>query len=208
MVMAIGDLISCNIEFENGPERAMNVLGYQVSALTETSESIFIQALVDEVVVEAQEAVLNVMGGGSLLVCVTGRRVLPGDPTRIFTAFGPGGASLDPSLPGGAQVCAILSKYPDAGEIPKQGRLYFPFMAKDLSDEGQIKDASKAIIKSETDPWLLDPLVLTSVGTVLPAIIRLVPGFPSVASLVQEIVLRPVLGTQRRRVQHHQNFLP
>jgi hypothetical protein len=206
MVMAIGDLISVNVEFANGRENAMNVIGYEVSEMTETDENVFIQALVDEVVIEAHEAVLNLMGGGTTLVCATGRRVLPGAPTRVFTAFGTGEPSINPVAPSGAQMAILLSKYAPAGSEPKQGRLYLPFPAKDLSDDGQIKDAEQTLIRSETDPWILDPLILSAVGTVLPAIIKLIPGFDSVASLVEQIVLRPVLATQRRRVVPHQNF--
>jgi hypothetical protein len=204
--MAIDDLISVQVEFANGRENAMNVIGYKVSAMTETDENVFIQALVDEVVVEAQEAVLNLMGGGTTLVCATGRRVLPGDPTRVYTAFGSGEPSVNPITPSGAQMSILLSKYAPAGDEPKQGRLYLPFPAKDLSEDGQILESERTLIRDETDPWILDPLILSAVGTVLPAIIRLVPGLDSVAALVEQIVLRPVLATQRRRVVPHQNF--
>lgn len=208
MTVAVDDLFVVNVEFENGPERAMNVIGYKCSAVLDSDEDVFIQALVDKVVVEAQEYVLNLSGEGTLLVCATARRVPPGEPTRIYTEFGPGSASINPIHPSGAQTAILLSKYAASGETPKQGRIYLPFPAKDLSEDGQIKDGEKTLIASETDPWLKDPMVLTSVGTVLPAIIRLVTGLPAVAALVDDLIIRPVLASQRRRVKHHQNFLP
>jgi len=205
MTIVVGDLIQCNVEFELASERAMNVVGYRVSEVTDDDETTFIEALLAELVVQTNEVVSGIMGQGAFLVCCTGQRVLPGDPTRIYTKFGDGTASVLPKA-GGAQLSILVSKYADPGDTPQQGRAFVPFPSESLSTDGQIDDDKETSITDDVKTWLVDELVFGTIGKAKPAIIRLIKDLPSLWSEVKEIVLRPVLASQRRRVQHHQTF--
>lgn len=207
MAIIVDDVFEVNVEFENGSERGMNVLHYKVSNVIESDEAPFIEALIAQLVLDIDATVQLYSGEGTTMICVTARRVKPGGATRVYTAFGDGVPSPREKM-GGAQLSMLLSKYALAGEEPFSGRTYFPFPSEELGDDGQIYTDQKTGILSQFGKWLSDPIVLSSIGTVLPALYRGLTGEPIVSSLIDNLVLRPVLASQNRRVKHHQNFIP
>lgn len=206
MTIAVDDILEVSVEHQLGAEHALNVMHYQVSTVENTDESIFLEQLIADLMLEWQQLNQSYMGEGGIVVCVTVQRISQTNPTRIYTEFGTGVASPRTKA-NGAQAAILLSKYPDAGEEPKNGRLFYPFPADELSQEGQIDADTVVTMLADFSKVLLDPVIMSGVGTVVSAIVRKDPILPAVISLVTDLVLRPVIATQQRRVKHHQPFV-
>lgn len=204
MPIAVDDVFRVVVEHQLGPEHALNVIHYQVSDVINSDEKVFIPAMIASMMTDWQATLALFAGEDTVVVCVTAQRIPPGEPTRIYTEFGSGVASARTAA-NGAQQCILFSKYSDAGQDPAKGRFYYPFPADEVSQRGQIDDTQEIGLLSQFGKLLLDSRVLATVGTVVVAIAR--EGLLPAVSLVTELVLRPVIATQQRRVKHHQNFI-
>jgi hypothetical protein len=205
MTVAVGDVWQTIMEFQCGAEKGLLVRHHQVTVVNETSEELFGQALADRLEVIAGGISVSDMALDCFLVCATAQRKPPADPTRIYTTFGDGVKSIL-AAPNGAQNCLLFSTYADPGEEPVQGRAFTPFPPESISTDGQVDAAEEAGLFSAWRPLLLDALLLATEGTLIPALYRQTSPIAGIASAIVTLVLRPVIASQRRRVDHHQTF--
>lgn len=206
MTIQVGQLLQAAMEWANGPEKGMMVRHYQVSDATELDDELFLQGVVDELG-DLCEAITSAIGADETVFnCATIQRLetlipVVGAATRVLYRFGLGIPVSGNARGKGAQQSVVTSLYPEAGSTPKQGRNYFPFLRGDYSDEGQILTANYGTIVDALDTVLMDPVVATSIGAIIPVIYSPTTGL---WKAVTSRVVRSVLGTQRRRVDHHQ----
>ena len=202
MANAIGDVWRCVLEWQESQESGTIVLHREVSAVSDTDEDVLGDALATELVSLGDTVTDDMLGTGVVLVCATAQRINVANPTRIYTVFSTGSASIG-STAEPAQAAVLASVYPAAGSAIKSGRSYFPFLDTAKSAAGQILSASKAAIEAAIEPLILDLISLTSIADLKPVLWRTVG---QIAVDITTSVLRPVLASQRRRVVQHQNF--
>jgi hypothetical protein len=177
----------------------------EVTSVDEADEAIMGQGIADAINVLATASAGSFMGGGAFVVCTTARRIPPAEVTRIFVDY----SAQAPSILGeavAAQSAMLFSMYPAPGAEIKSGRNYIPFLFRDQAKEGQILQASVGDLEVSFGSWLLEMLLITE-GDLKPVLYRYATDIlPAVIVDIAEMVLRPVLASQRRRVQHHQPF--
>jgi len=206
MANVIDDVWECQVEYECGSERGSVVFHKQVTEVTSPQESDLGNALATELATEAATANAARQGLDCFVVCATAQRVPPAEPTRIFVDYGAQTPSINAASVA-AQSAMLFSMYPDAGAEIKSGRNFIPFLDSSLQVAGQINDASKAGLLTDYSTFLFDQIILAAVAELKPVLYRYATDIlPAVIVEIAEILLRPVLASQRRRVQHHQNF--
>ena len=208
MTIQTGQIVESAFEWSNGPEKGMMCRHYVITDANETNEEAFMEGMVDEITTLCEAITSAISADETVFNCATLQRLktlipVAGAATRIFYKFGLG-IPVSANAPAkGAQQSAVVSLYPASGSNPKQGRNFFPFLRGDFTEEGQIKNANQATIHNELDKITMDPIVASSIGTLAPVI------YSKATELYADIlssVLRPVLATQKRRVDHHQPF--
>lgn len=205
MTNAVGDIWECVAEFGLGSERGSMVFHREVTDVSDTSEIVMGDGIVTSLLTDAQATVADHMGTDAFLVCTTARRVPPAEITRTFVNYGTQALSILAKAVA-AQSSVLLSMYPEPGGAIKNGRNYMPFLENIQQDAGQILAAGKAALEDSLNTWLLDVMTLTA-GNLKAVLYRYATDIdPAVIVEIAESVLRPVLASQRRRVQHHQPF--
>jgi len=209
MVIAIGDIFECAAEFRLGAETGQVVFHKQVTLVEETDEAIFGNALALDLQLNAGSTIADFGGTGAFIVCATCRRIPPADPTRIYTEFGPQTPSIQMATAVAAQSAALFSTYPAPGGTPKSGRNYLPFLKSNSQVSGQILNADAPAMITSVNDWIFNQLILPAIGELKPVLYRYATMvLPFLVVDIVEMILRPVLSSQRRRVQHHQTFSP
>jgi len=206
MANEIGDVWECAIEWSNGIEKATNVFHRQVTAVTSPQESDLGNELVNDLIGLAETAATNHMGAATEGVCATARRVPPAEPTRVFVSYGAvapiiGGVSVP------AQSAVLMSMYPESGGEIKSGRNYIPFYDSTNEDAGQIAATEEAGLLTDFGKIFLDQIILTAIADMDAVLYRYATDIlPPVVVTIIEMILRPVLASQRRRANLHQAF--
>ena len=211
MTVAQNDVFEVVIELQDEAERALVVRHYRVESVTETDEEAFLASLTGHIISTCQISVLPVLPGTASFTCVTAQRITP-NPTRIATGFFPSnsGGVAGGSAP--AQSCYLMSIYTARNDRRGRGRMYFPFPPDSFHGSGRIFDSQKLNVDNALNTLVSDDLVLPSGnGTLKPGVwSRGNPAAqPPVAAEFNDSVqtiLRPVLASQKRRVNHHQSF--
>ena len=202
MANAVGDVWLCCLEWIEGEERGLICLHREVTVVYDSDEDVLGNALAAELVTLGDTVTTDMLGTGVVLVCATCQRLGATNPTRIYTKFSTGTASVgSTALP--AQTCVLASVYPAAGSLIRSGRSYFPFLDEAKQSAGQILSASKTAIEDAVDPLILDLIEVTGAADLRAVLWRRVG---ELAVVITSSVLRPVLSTQPRRDVNHQPF--
>lgn len=138
------------------------------------------------------------------VVCTTAKMVSNAG-SRIFTQYGTGSQDGQASgTPVAAAMAMLVSKYSTVNDKSKRGRLFLPFLSQFFTDGEVIYDSQKVAL----DGWieaLFNPTSwsITDVGEMKGVI-----WSPKLKSAIEiaNLVLRPVLASQRRRTVHHRSF--
>jgi len=208
MAVAVGDIWQTQVEFRRDVESASIVRAYKVIDVTNPDEVAFGEGIVAQLLDRWETNWLPLMGFNASIICATARRVPPGAETRTFVDFSTAGAGTGVLAATSAQNSLLVSLYSEAGDIPKSGRAYIPFISKDSILTGQIQSISLPGIQTAIDAIYLVKMIIAAVGELEAAIAR--PdtfGLPWIAELIKSLVVRPVLASQRRRVVHHQTTI-
>jgi hypothetical protein len=205
MTNIVGDIWECAVEFALNQERGTVVFHKEVVVVNESLESVMGADLANELNTLSTSSNSSFLGLDAFVVCATARRVPPADVTRTFVEFGVQTKSILAEAVA-AQSSMLFSMYPDPGGEITSGRNFIPFLMRDQAVSGQILQASKADILTSFSTWLLDLIEITS-GDLKPVLYRYATDIdPAVIVDIAEMILQPVLASQRRRVQHHQPF--
>jgi hypothetical protein len=205
MTNVVGDIWECAVEFGLGGERGTVVFHKEVVEVSDTDEAAMGGGITVALDTLAQASLMAYLGGGSLVICSTARRVPPADVTRVYVKYGDGTPSVA-SISVAAQSSVLFSMYPAPGGEIKSGRNFIPFLASAEQISGQLLTANKTALELSFSEWLLLLLEITE-GDLKPVLYRYATELdPHVVVDIAEMVLRPVLASQRRRVKHHQPF--
>ncbi len=203
MTVAVGDIYQVQIEFQRDVEVASIVRHMEVTGATDTDEDSVGDELCAAVVQEVETGWIPLMGPNANLICVTCRRLPPGEPTRTYINFSSSGTGTGTTNSHGAQQALLTSLYAASGAVVKAGRNYLPFLAGENSFAGQVVTSVLTAIENAVESILVSTYVLPGGTELTPAIARKVIS-DWISDLIVSFVVRPVLASQRRRVNHHQ----
>lgn len=136
------------------------------------------------------------------LVCTTAQRMTaPG--SRIFTFFGAGdtGEISGPPIPAGLAV--LFSKLTNINSRSTRGRMYLAFIAASKVLGGVVLDTAQAALNVLGEALLKEIRDVLSVGDMCGVVWS--DKFKT-SEDIANIELKPVLGSQTRRTNHHQPF--
>lgn len=202
MTLSVGDILLGTYNWTNRIEKGMIVRHYRVTDVSDDDDNASLQGLVDAMKDLGETITNDIHANGTTFVSATLARIET-NPTRIFSAFGIGIPVAGNFQGTGAQQAVVASLYPDAGSTPKQGRNFIPFLRGDYSESGQLETATVPDILAVIEPILLDDIPAAALAIMEPIIYSY---STQLAAKIKTLVLRPVLGTQRRRVDPHQNY--
>lgn len=205
MGIPVGGIVEVVPSWLDGPELAEAVLHYKIKTESSNDPEQDLTNLASAVNALVGELTETCMTTTSQLVGCSAR-VLP--PTagagRIYTYFGTvtGAVSSEVS---GAQIAALVSKYTTGYERTDRGRMYVPFVPESFVISGQITDDGRTAYLAALYPFLLNDVSFSGGGVLEPVVYSRKLG---TAKDVTDVILRPVVCTQRRRVFHRQPFSP
>lgn len=138
------------------------------------------------------------------VICTTAKKVTaPG--SRIFTFYGAGvtGDVVGPPIQAGEAV--LGAKYTAVNSATTRGRIFAPFIAAVHKSVNQILDSSKLVLTVMLEAMLRpDPAEdVDNVGEMCGVVWS---DKLKTSEDITNIDLRPVLASQRGRVERHQNF--
>lgn len=198
---AIGDVWELSTEFESNGEKAMCVYHLKVTTPVSGSD----ESMGTSIVVEAnsiwQGYRTTYLGDDAQIVCHGARKITPNEYRQLIEFDGNSGGSVSPAVP--AQCAVIVSKYTAESGPRGRGRAFVPFLAQEFHESGQILDSAKNGLLTALESVFNSTWSLLSGDELEPVLWSRVD---MAAKVIDALVLRPVLGNQRRRVDPHQGF--
>lgn len=203
--MAVGDIWEWTVEIREttSGERGLVTGHHKLTIENDTDLSDTGNNLATQVTVLATEVVDAISGPNVGTVCGTSHRVSP-TGSRIFTNYLQTGYGIqtDPAIP--AQTAVLCAKYSDTLTQQGRGRVFWPFLSASFTSSGVILASYTNTITPQLEKLYLDDLTAGQ-NTFEPQVWSRVG---SQAHKITDLDLRPVLHSQRRRVNLHQPFVP
>jgi hypothetical protein len=202
MASAVGDIWETAIALRDGAEVGEVVVHHKVKTVTDTDTQDVAEAHLSAIA-EAVQEILTV-ANRNVTVCYvisTHRVAGPSGTTRYFTRFlgMTGGLESGSSMP--AQTAVLVSKYSDTNTRSGRGRMYWPFINSTLVNSGQINNSALLTLDGKFELLLLEDMVNGGGNTMEPVVYS---RTDTLGRVITDIVVRPVLAMQKRRVVYNQ----
>lgn len=201
--MAVNDVWQSNIWIRSGPEIACVTTHWGLTNEVEPAVNLTGAALSNAVGARYSSILELVSTASAELVCCESKRVDPtGSPLFPFFFVAETGAVAGQEGP--AQAAILVSKYSGTVSASGRGRMYLPFIAEAIMSSGRLLDDVEPTITAGLDTFF-SPLT-DQADNEWNAVIyskKLAAAFG-----LNYYVLRPVIATQRRRVDWRQTFSP
>lgn len=199
--MAVNDIWQTNIWVRSGAEQACVTRHWGLDVEESTSlkqTGVNLAAKVAELYEEVHKVICT---ADAELICVEARRI---DPTGgpIFPWFPSGVVGAVSGEEGPAQAAILVALYSATPTGSGRGRMYLPFIAEGLQESGVLLASVTGGIIAELNNFIA-PFTDGDSNEWSPVIYsrKLAAGVG-----IEYYSLRPVLCTQRRRVDHRQTY--
>lgn len=202
--MTINDVFETITYFNDSAERGAVVLHWALTGGTTPNQDPFLIAgsLADFVQEKFSDVWDFHANSDAIVTCTQANRISPpnGPVNSDFTSAAGGLTSESPP----AQVALVISKYAGLYGKSYRGRSYIPFLADSQHDDGQVK---ASYVTATSSYWNALYIGTKSVGGGAQEFVcGIYSRTLSQFNQVQNIVIRPVLRTQKRRVQPRQGY--
>lgn len=202
--MAVADVFETITYFNDSAERGACVLHWaQTGGTIPNADPYVIATNLAEFVQEKFSDVWAFHANSDAFVtCTLANRISPanGPVGNDFTAQAGGLTSESPP----AQVALVLSKYTNLYGKSYRGRNYIPFIADSQHDDGQLK---QSYVTATQTYWNALYVGTKSIGTGQQEVFcGIYSRELNQINAVTNLIIRPVLRTQRRRVQPRQGY--
>lgn len=201
--MAMFDIWESVLTFIEGREQAEIVIHHKLEAENEADLEDTAIALLTAVTSKANDIMEELNPTTVQMAVATTHRIKgTAGTSRYFTLFpgATGGVSSDSV---GAQLAAVFSKYTDNNSPTERGRTFWPFIARSIQNSGQIGLTVALSVQSDLDALYKDGFSDGQTNSWNGCIWS---RKDQTGYEITQVVLRPVLALQRRRVQHKQPF--
>lgn len=203
MSSAVGDIWETAVSLREHAEVAEVVFHHRLKVVgSSTDTKTVADGLLTSLATKVEEIMEVVNPASVTSQAISTHRVAgPSGTSRYYSRFTAieGGLESGNTMP--AQCAILCSKYSETNTKSGRGRLYWPFPNSTIVNSGQILDSVilsldgkfEAILLLEfmsgpDDEW--EPVVYSRVG--------------GIGHLITDMVVRPVLASQKRRVVHKQ----
>jgi hypothetical protein len=202
--MAVNDVWETIATWVHDREQAECVFHHLLSAENQNNTNETAAGLLAELTTHLTDVTNDTMTADTHLVAIATHRVKGAAGTsRYFTSFPVSViGSVTADHVGGIDA-VLISKYTATNTRQGRGRMYLPFVSETYVGDGKIKSASLSDLETAVEKILLTIQTDAENNEWTPAVFSKVGN---AAAAIEEIVVRPVLVTQRRRSVRKQGY--